>query len=91
MSAKIGADYPESLKAAQDAGVELMKKIQHQPGKESLFSSINDQSELGLGTTDAESNESSMQQLIITLTKASKLLWKDFNTRWSDAIAEVGE
>ena len=33
LSAKIGADYPESLKAAQDAGVELIEENPAPAGK----------------------------------------------------------
>lgn len=90
LSAKIGADYPESLKAAQDAGVELIEENPAPAGKESLFSSINDQSELGLGTTDAE-KQRIIDAAVGNSNESFEAIMKDFNTRWSDAIAEVGE
>lgn len=90
LSAKIGAEYPESLKAAQTAGVELMEENPAPAGKESLFSMINDQSELGVGTTDAEK-----QRIIDAAVGNSKEsfndIMKDFNKRWSDAVASVNE
>lgn len=90
MSAKIGADYPESLKAAQDAGVELIEENPAPAGKESLFSSINDQSELGLGTTDAE-KQRIIDAAVGNSNESFEAIMKDFNTRWSDTIAKVGE
>ncbi|NLM65733.1 MAG: carbohydrate ABC transporter substrate-binding protein [Enterococcus sp.] len=90
LSAKIGAEYPESLKAAQAAGVELIEENPAPAGKESLFSNINDQSELGIGTTDAEK-----QRIIDAAVGNSKEsfddIMKDFNKRWSGAIASVSE
>ncbi|MBP1041092.1 carbohydrate ABC transporter substrate-binding protein [Vagococcus sp. BWB3-3] len=84
----IGADYPAALQASKDAGVELIEENPAPAGKESLFSDINDQSELGIGTTDNEK-----QRLIdaaIGNTKESFAdIMKDFNKRWADSIKTV--
>ena len=84
----IGADYPQALQASKDAGVDLIEENPAPEGKESLFSDINNQSELGIGTTDNEK-----QRLIdaaIGNTKESfEEIMKDFNTRWADAISTV--
>ena len=49
-----GAEYPKALQDSQDAGVELIEENPAPEGKESLFSDINNESELGIGSTDTE-------------------------------------
>lgn len=53
-----GAEYPKALQDSQDAGVELIEENPAPEGKESLFSDINNESELGIGSTDTENNVS---------------------------------
>lgn len=90
LSAKVGADYPESLQAAQEAGVELLEENPAPAGKESLFSAINDQAELGIGTTDAE-KQRIIDAAVGNSNETFDAIMKDFNTRWADAMKTVGE
>lgn len=90
LSAKVGADYPESLQAAQKAGVELLEENPAPAGKESLFSAINDQAELGIGTTDAE-KQRIIDAAVGNSNETFDAIMKDFNTRWADAMKAVGE
>ena len=59
-------------------------------GKESLFSDINNESELGIGSTDTEK-----QRIIDAAVGNSKEsfddIMKDFNTRWANAIKVVSD
>ena len=55
-----GGDYPASLKASQEAGVILLEENAAPEGKESLFSEVNNMSELGIGATDWRNSASSM-------------------------------
>lgn len=59
-------------------------------GKESLFSDINNESELGIGSTDTEK-----QRIIDAAVGNSKESFddivKDFNTRWANAIKAVSD
>ena len=85
-----GADYPASLKASQKAGVQLLEENPAPAGKESLFSDINDESQLGIGSTDKEK-----QRIIDAAIGNSKEsfddIMKDFNKRWSEAIEKVSQ
>lgn len=80
-----GAEYPKALQDSQDAGVELIEENPAPEGKESLFSDINNESELGIGSTDTEK-----QRIIDAAVGNSKEsfddIMKDFNTRWANAI-----
>lgn len=85
-----GAEYPKALQDSQDAGVELIEKNPAPEGKESLFSDINNESELGIGSTDTEK-----QRIIDAAVGNSKEsfddIMKDFNTRWANAIKAVSD
>lgn len=85
-----GAEYPKALQDSQDAGVELIEENPAPEGKESLFSDINNESELGIGSTDTEK-----QRIIDAAVRNSKEsfddIMKDFNTRWANAIKAVSD
>lgn len=85
-----GAEYPKVLQDSQDAGVELIEENPAPEGKESLFSDINNESELGIGSTDTEK-----QRIIDAAVGNSKEsfddIMKDFNTRWANAIKVVSD
>ncbi|MCR5052173.1 MAG: ABC transporter substrate-binding protein [Streptococcus sp.] len=85
-----GAEYPKALQDSQDAGVELIEENPAPEGKESLFSDINNESELGIGSTDTEK-----QRIIDAAVGNSKEsfddIMKDFNTRWANAIKAVSD
>lgn len=88
LSSVLGSEYPASLQASKDAGVELIEEDPAPAGKEALFSDINNQSELGIGTTDNEK-----QRIIDAAVGNSKesfeSIMEDFNKRWADAIKTV--
>lgn len=85
-----GAEYPKALQDSQDAGVELIEENPAPEGKESFFSDINNESELGIGSTDTEK-----QRIIDAAVGNSKEsfddIMKDFNTRWANAIKVVSD
>lgn len=85
-----GAEYPKALQDSQDAGVELIEENPAPEGKESLFSDINNEAELGIGSTDTEK-----QRIIDAAVGNSKEsfddIMKDFNTRWANAIKAVSD
>lgn len=86
-----GAEYPKALQDSQDAGVELIEENPAPEGKETLFSDINNESELvGIGSTDTEK-----QRIIDAAVGNSKEsfddIMKDFNTRWANAIKAVSD
>ena len=85
-----GAKYPKALQDSQEAGVEVLEENPAPEGKESLFSDINNESELGIGTTDAEK-----QRIIDSAIGNSKEsfddIMKDFNTKWANAIKAVSD
>lgn len=86
-----GAEYPKALQGSQDAGVELIEENPAPEGKETLFSDINNESELvGIGSTDTEK-----QRIIDAAVGNSKEsfddIMKDFNTRWANAIKAVSD
>lgn len=85
-----GAEYPKALQDSQDGGVELIEENPAPEGKESLFSDINNESELGIGSTDTEK-----QRIIDAAVGNSKEsfddIMKDFNTRWANAIKAVSD
>lgn len=88
LTAVIGGEYPDALQASKDAGVELIEENPAPAGKESLFSDINNASELGIGSTDLEK-----QRLIDAAVGNSKEsftdIMADFNKRWADGIASA--
>ena len=85
-----GAEYPKALQDSQYAGVELIEENPAPEGKESFFSDINNESELGIGSTDTEK-----QRIIDAAVGNSKEsfddIMKDFNTRWANAIKVVSD
>ncbi len=85
-----GAEYPKALKDSQKAGVELIEENPAPEGKESLFSDINNESELGIGSTDTQK-----QRIIDAAVGNSKEsfddIMKDFNTKWANAIKAVSD
>lgn len=85
ISPVIGADMPESLANAEAAGVLLIEENPAEPGKEALFSQINDYSQLGIGSTDNEK-----QRIVDAATGNTSETFEDmmaeFNQRWSEAI-----
>lgn len=84
----IGADYPAALQASKDAGVELIEENPAPAGKESLFSDINNHSELGIGTTDLE-KQRIIDAAIGNTSESFTDIMADFNSRWANAIKEV--
>lgn len=83
-----GAVYPDSLKDSQASGVELMEENPAPSGQESLFSDINDQSQIGLGTTDSE-KQRIIDAGIGNSKESFEDIMKDLNTRWSDSISTI--
>ncbi|ALT81565.1 sugar ABC transporter substrate-binding protein [Streptococcus gallolyticus] len=86
-----GAEYPKALQDSQDAGVELIEENPAPEGKETLFSDINNESELvGIGSTDTEK-----QRIIDAAVGNSKEsfddIMRDFNTRWANGIKAVSD
>jgi raffinose/stachyose/melibiose transport system substrate-binding protein len=88
LSAVIGADYPPALKDSQNAGVELLEENPAAKGKESLFSDINNQSELGVGSTDNE-KQRIIDSAIGNSSETFNDIMNDFNTRWAAGIKAV--
>ena len=83
-----GGDYPASLKASQEAGVILLEENAAPEGKESLFSEVNNMSELGIGATDLE-KQRIIDAAIGNTDETFEEIMAEFNTRWADAIKEV--
>ena len=85
-----GAEYPKALQDSQEAGVELIEENPAPEGKESLFNDINNESELGIGSTDTQK-----QRIIDAAVGNSKEsfddIMKDFNTKWANAIKAVSD
>jgi len=83
-----GGEYPPALKASQEAGVVLLEENPAPEGKESLFSDVNNMSELGVGSTDLEK-----QRLIDAAIGNSDEKFDDimniYNERWTEAIKAV--
>lgn len=84
----IGGEYPSALQASKDAGVELMEENPAPAGEESLFSDINNQSELGIGSTDNE-KQRMIDSAIGNSKESFEDIMNDFNKRWSEAIKVV--
>ncbi len=59
-------------------------------GKESLFGDINDQSQLGIGSTDKE-KQRIIDAAIGNSKESFEDIMKDFNTRWANAIQSVSK
>lgn len=85
LSAVRGSKYPESLKTAQEDGVELIESKAAPAGKEELFTNINNESELGIGTTDTE-KQKIIDAAIGNSKESFASIMSDFNSRWSKAV-----
>lgn len=85
-----GAEYPKALQDSQDAGVELIEENPAPEGKESLFSDINNESELGIGSTDTE-KQRIIDAAVGNPKESFDDIMKDFNTRWANAIKVVSD
>lgn len=85
-----GADYPKTLQSLKDSGVELIEESPAPEGKETLFSDINNESELGIGSTETQK-----QRIIDAGVGNSKEsfddIMKDFNVKWAKAIKAVSD
>ena len=57
-------------------------------GKESLFSDVNNMSELGIGSTDLE-KQRIIDAAIGNSKETFEEIMNDFNQRWANAIKEV--
>lgn len=86
----IGAEFPPALQASKEAGVELIEENPAPEGKESLFSDINNQSELGIGTTDDE-KQRIIDAAIGNTKETFADIMADFNKRWSDSIKVISD
>lgn len=84
----IDGEYPEALKSIQEAGVILMEENPAPEGKESLFSDINNESQLGIGATDIE-KQRIIDAAIGNTSETFEDIMAEFNTRWADAISVV--
>lgn len=84
----IDGEYPDSLKSIQESGVILMEENPAPEGKESLFSDINNESELGIGATDIE-KQRIIDAAIGNTSETFEDIMAEFNTRWADAIQVV--
>jgi raffinose/stachyose/melibiose transport system substrate-binding protein len=78
---------PASLKGMSDAGVEFITANPAPAGKESLFSDINNASEVGIDTTEAT------KQRIVDAGKGNTKesfndIMKDLNSKWGNAVKE---
>lgn len=90
ISPKVGAPLPAALGSMESAGVEFFQATPAPEGKEALFADINNASEIGLGTTDA------IKQRIVDAAKGNtdesfEDIMKELNTKWGNAIEEVGK
>jgi raffinose/stachyose/melibiose transport system substrate-binding protein len=83
----VGKEMPSSLKAMETAGVEFIQANPAPEGKESLFSDINNASEIGIDTTEAT------KQRVVDAAKGNSdesfdAIMKDLNSRWANAVKE---
>lgn len=90
ISPKVGEEMPAALKTMETAGVEFIQANPSPKGEESLFSDINNTSEIGIDTTEAT------KQRIIDAAKGNTkesfdAIMKDLNKKWSSAMEEVGK
>lgn len=85
ISPVIGAEMPSSLADAEESGVILLEENPAEEGKESLFSTINDYSELGIGSTDNE-KQRIIDAAIGNTNESFEEMMEEFNQRWADAI-----
>lgn len=84
-----GAEYPAALKSMQESGVKLIEPAAAPKGKESLFSEIDDASEIGLDTTD-KTKQRIIEAAVGNSKESFNDIMKDLNTKWADAIKTVG-
>lgn len=85
ISPVIGADMPASLASAQASGVLLLEENPAEPGKEALFSQINDYSQLGVGATDNE-KQRIIDAAVGNTSETFEDMMNEFNERWAEAI-----
>lgn len=81
----IGAEMPASLSAVEDSGVQLLEENAAPAGQESLFSTINDFSQIGIGTTDNE-KQRIIDAAIGNTNESFEDIMAEFNQRWAEAI-----
>ncbi|GFH43304.1 sugar ABC transporter substrate-binding protein [Lactococcus hodotermopsidis] len=87
LSAVKGADMPIALQGLADAGVVLIEETPAPAGKESLFSDVNNASEVGVGSTEDQKRR--IVDAGIGNTKESFAdIMKDLNTKWAKAVDE---
>lgn len=85
-----GKEYPKALQSMEAAGVGFIEANPALEGKESLFSDVNNASEIGLDTTDAT------KQRIVEAAKGNtdesfNAIMEDLNKKWGNAVKEVTE
>ena len=85
ISPVIGAEMPASLANAESAGVLLLEENPAEPGKEALFSTINDYSQLGVGSTDNE-KQRIIDAAVGNTNETFEDMMAEFNARWAEAI-----
>ncbi|WP_233269718.1 ABC transporter substrate-binding protein [Heyndrickxia camelliae] len=88
ISAVKGKDYPAALNSMKEAGVKFIEANPAPKGKESLFSDINNEAEIGLDTTDAT------KQRIVDAAKGNTKesfnhIMDDLNKKWGNAVKNV--
>ncbi|WP_461226078.1 ABC transporter substrate-binding protein [Lacticaseibacillus suihuaensis] len=83
-----GAKYPASLQGLKDSGVTLLETAAAPKGKESLFSEIDDASEIGLDTTD-KTKQRIIEAAIGNTNESFATIMKDLNGKWANAIKTV--
>jgi raffinose/stachyose/melibiose transport system substrate-binding protein len=81
----IGKEMPASLKGMETAGVKFITANPAPKGEESLFSNINNASEIGVDTTEAT------KQRIVDAAKGNTnesfdAIMKDLNKKWGNAV-----
>ncbi|SJZ70805.1 ABC-type glycerol-3-phosphate transport system, substrate-binding protein [Globicatella sulfidifaciens DSM 15739] len=88
LPALIDGEYPAALKSIQEAGITLLEENPAPEGKESLFSDINNESELGIGSTDIE-KQRIIDAAVGNTSETFEDMMAEFNQRWADAIEVV--
>ncbi|MBF6977988.1 carbohydrate ABC transporter substrate-binding protein [Aerococcaceae bacterium zg-BR22] len=84
----IDGEFPAALKSIKDSGVVLMEENPSPEGRESLFSDINNESELGIGSTDIE-KQRIIDAAIGNTSETFEKIMEEFNSRWADAISVI--
>lgn len=89
----IGGDYNLAINVHsehKEAGVLPIEENSATEGKASYFSDINNESELGVGSTDIE-KQRIIDAAIGNTDESFEDIMADFNSRWVDAKAVVSE